>query len=189
MALLVLHHNDYELYIRSSLKTDPAWPFHVKIAFTAVDFDQFSLYSTGTGTSLFSNDSMHCGPVLLMCTVWSARSHVCVNCRTLQLSGCKLFVATRKYVHFTSRTGRKIVVKTLKRKMCNKLMPSEAYSYRKSHVQTVQVGEVVVDGLTFFHCEGWKTAHRCLWSLQWMAILVSKHLKFPSMWTENNIYS
>jgi len=40
----------------SSLKTDPARPGHGKIALviTAGDFDQFSLYSTGT--SLFSND-------------------------------------------------------------------------------------------------------------------------------------
>ena len=35
---------------RSSLKTGPARPGHAKIAIyiTAVEFDQFSLYSTGT---------------------------------------------------------------------------------------------------------------------------------------------
>ena len=43
------------LQLWSSLKTGPARPGNIKIVLviTAVDFDQFSLYSTGT--SLFSN--------------------------------------------------------------------------------------------------------------------------------------
>jgi len=49
------YHTDF---VRSSQKIGPAQPAHVKIALviTAVDFDQFSLYSTGT--SLLSDDQM-----------------------------------------------------------------------------------------------------------------------------------
>jgi len=63
----------------SGLKTSPAWLGHVNITpvITAVDFGQFSLYNTGSGTSFLPRDAMHKRG--LCCHAVSVRLSVCVS--------------------------------------------------------------------------------------------------------------